>query len=175
MRVRKVEVLAVPVLESHIEAMRLIAEQRMISIDRLASEMIAKETQRQRKLLGGGAAVAQPDGASNPKAMTKAQKKRAGADSAEDTLLRNIGKQIRLRRLLMGMSQAELSKKAGFSRAFIVDVESGNRSIGLDNLYHLASLLEIEGSHLVHMAEQMSVDLSAQNEVIDCGTSEPEE
>jgi len=175
MRVRKVEVLAVPVLESHIEAMRLIAEQRMISIDRLASEMIAKETQRQRKLLGGGAGVAQVDGTGNVKVPAKSGKKKAESHSPEDTLLRNIGKQIRLRRLLLGMSQAELSKKAGFSRAFIVDVESGNRSIGLDNLYHLASMLDMDGSHLVHLAEQMSVDPNAKHEVIDCGTADPQE
>lgn len=175
MRVRKVEVLAVPVLESHIEAMRLIAEQRMISIDRLASEMIAKETQRQRKLLGGGAGVAAGDAAGGSKPLSKPARKRAESVSEEDILLRNIGKQIRLRRLLMGMSQAELSKKAGFSRAFIVDVESGNRSIGLDNLYHLASMLDIEGSHLVHLAEQMSVGVEAKHEVIDCGTTDPQE
>ncbi|HNB22709.1 MAG TPA: helix-turn-helix transcriptional regulator [Candidatus Melainabacteria bacterium] len=173
MRVRKVEVLAVPVLESHIEAMRLIAEQRMISIDRLASEMIAKETQRQSKLLGGGAGTV---GAETPvKPQVKPSKKKPHSDAPEDLLVRSIGKQIRLRRLLMGMSQAELSKRAGFSRAFIVDVESGNRSIGLDNLYQLASILEIEGSHLVHLAEQMNIDPTVRNEVIDCGTGDPQE
>ncbi len=159
MRGRKVEVLEVPVLASHIETMRLIAEKRMISVDRLASEMIAKEIQLQRKLVDAfdkkvshtesdAKTPASPSKVHAPTLKTSPPAKR------KDTLLQRIGIQIKKKRLEMGLSQIELSKKAGFSRAFIVDIESGNRSMGLDNLYQLASALDMEGSYLVQLAEQ---------------------
>ncbi len=153
MRGRKVEVLEVPVLASHIETMRQIAERRMISVDRLASEMIAKEIQMQRKLFdafdkkGAQAEAKSNSKAGSPKPAVKAYK-------PKDTLLKRIGEQVKKRRLEMGMSQYELSQASGFSRTFIVDIESGNRSLGLDNLYHLASVGDMDGSQLVLLAEQ---------------------
>src|SRR5688572_18092695 len=115
MRGRKVEVLEVPVLASHIETMRQIAERRMISVDRLASEMIAKEIQMQRKLFdafdkkGGQAEAKSNSKAGSPKPAVKAYK-------PKDTLLKRIGEQVKKRRLEMGMSQYELSQASGFSR-----------------------------------------------------------
>ena len=153
MRGRKVEVLEVPVLASHIETMRQIAERRMISVDRLASEMIAKEIQMQRKLFVAlDKKGTQAEAKSNPKAGTA--KHSVKTDKPKDTLLKRIGEQVKKRRLEMNMSQYELSQVSGFSRTFIVDIESGNRSLGLDNLYHLASVLDMDGSQLVLLAEQ---------------------
>jgi ribosome-binding protein aMBF1 (putative translation factor) len=162
MRGRKVEVLEVPVLASHIETMRQIAERRMISVDRLASEMIAKEIQLQRKLFIAFDRKGPPSG-SNPKSKVEPSKRTPKTAKPKDSLLKRIGVQIRKKRLKMEMSQYELSQKAGFSRAFIVDIESGNRSMGLDNLYHLASILEMEGSELVHLAEHGSEELSVED------------
>lgn len=153
MRGRKVEVLEVPVLASHIETMRQIAERRMISVDRLASEMLAKEIQMQRKLI---VAFDKKSVRDESKLNSKLVQSKSSIKTAKpkDSLLKRIGNQVKKRRLELGMSQYELSRKAGFSRTFIVDIESGNRSLGLDNLYHLASVLDMDGSQLVLLAEQ---------------------
>ena len=159
MRARKVEVLEVPVLASHIVTMRQIAEQRMITVDRLASEIIAKEIQLQRKLFVAFDRKGAPTN-SNPKSKIESSMRTSKPTKSKDTLLERIGIQIKKRRLELKMSQFELSQKAGFSRTFIVDIECGNRSIGLDNLYHLASILDMEGSELVHRSEQCSEESS---------------
>ncbi len=146
MRAKKFEVLSVPVLASHMETIRLIAERRMISVDQLASEILTKELRAQGKLvLALGRTEKRSTQPSQINPPIKLRQK--------DSFLEKIGIEVRRRRMVLGFSQLDLAKKAGFSRAYISDVENGYRNLGLDNLYQIAAALGVDGSFLVHKAE----------------------
>lgn len=156
MRAKKFEVLSVPVLASHMETIKLIAERRMISVDQLASEILTKELRAQGKLVE---ALGRSERATQPRQINPPIKLRQ-----KDSFLEKIGIEVRKRRMVLGMSQLELAKKAGFSRAYISDVENGYRNLGLDNLYQIAAALGVDGSFLVHKAEFDGAEILQQAE-----------
>ena len=55
-------------------------------------------------------------------------------------------KQIRKKR---GLNQTQLSKKIGLSRTSIVNMESGNQKISIDNLYMLCKILDVKSSEFL--------------------------
>jgi transcriptional regulator with XRE-family HTH domain len=59
-------------------------------------------------------------------------------------LQREFGDRIRARRAELGLSQEALAHRAGLQRAYIGQLETGMRSVGLDNLGRLAKALEMD-------------------------------
>ena len=51
---------------------------------------------------------------------------------------------LKERRLTHGLSQAELAKKAGVSRAWIAKMETGHRHPDLDTIIRVAGTLDLE-------------------------------
>ena len=60
-----------------------------------------------------------------------------------------LGERIRALRELRGISQGELSKRSGVSRAYVWQLESANHSLGYKILKRLAAALEIPLPFLV--------------------------
>lgn len=60
-----------------------------------------------------------------------------------------LGEQVRSRRLERGLSQEQLSEKAGLDRTYVSSLESGKRNPAFSTLIKLASALEVELAELV--------------------------
>ena len=74
------------------------------------------------------------------------------------TLVRKVlGQRLRALRKQRALSQQRLGKESGLSREFIGDVERGERSISLDNLYHLAVALGVPLRDLTDIGNQYTV------------------
>ena len=58
-------------------------------------------------------------------------------------LLKTVGKQVRLRREKLGISQEELAYRCGLHRTYIGSVERGERNIGLLNVFRICKALQI--------------------------------
>ncbi|MFW6015841.1 MAG: helix-turn-helix domain-containing protein [bacterium] len=58
-------------------------------------------------------------------------------------LLQNIGDRLRKIRLANNMTQEELASKAGFSRSYYTEIETGKRNTSIFNLYKLIKSLGI--------------------------------
>jgi len=67
----------------------------------------------------------------------------------EDDLLKQFGYSLRTIRKQAGLSQEDLATKAGFSRSYYTEIETGKRNISILNLYRLAEALGIESAHLL--------------------------
>lgn len=61
---------------------------------------------------------------------------------------KRFGLAIRQRRYELGISQEELSFRAGLHRTYISDIERGSRNTSLENIEKLAKALEISVSAL---------------------------
>ncbi len=61
----------------------------------------------------------------------------------EEKVLKGFGSRLRTLRLLQGYTQEELAAKAGFSRSYYTEIETGKRNISLLNLHRLAQHLQI--------------------------------
>jgi transcriptional regulator with XRE-family HTH domain len=61
----------------------------------------------------------------------------------ENQLLINIGKQVRLRREKLGISQEELSDRCGLHRTYIGSVERGERNVSLINIFRICKALQV--------------------------------
>jgi transcriptional regulator with XRE-family HTH domain len=59
-------------------------------------------------------------------------------------LQREFGDRIRSRRADLGLSQEALADRAGLQRAYIGQLETGMRNVGLNNLARLARALDID-------------------------------
>jgi transcriptional regulator with XRE-family HTH domain len=59
-------------------------------------------------------------------------------------LQREFGDRIRARRDELGLTQEALAHRADLQRAYIGQLETGMRSVGLDNLGRIAKALEID-------------------------------
>jgi len=55
-----------------------------------------------------------------------------------------FGARVRELRLAAGLSQEELAHRAELDRSYVGQVERGERNISLDNIYRLATTLEIQ-------------------------------
>lgn len=67
----------------------------------------------------------------------------------QDKILRHFGDRLRAIRKQNGLSQEDLAEKAGFSRSYYTEVETGKRNVSLLNLHLLAEALDIELSDLL--------------------------
>jgi transcriptional regulator with XRE-family HTH domain len=54
-----------------------------------------------------------------------------------------LGRVIRLRRVTLGISQAELANRAGIDRTYVSDVEAGTRNLSLGVTERLADALGV--------------------------------
>ncbi|MBE9019179.1 transcriptional regulator [Chroococcidiopsis sp. CCALA 051] len=61
---------------------------------------------------------------------------------------KRFGLAVRQRRQKLGLSQEELSFRAGLHRTYISDIERGSRNVSLENIERLAKALEISVSTL---------------------------
>lgn len=61
----------------------------------------------------------------------------------------SIGERIRHRRTELGLTQDDLSQKAGISKSFLSDVENGKRSIGAETLYDLGRAMAVSLDYLM--------------------------
>lgn len=59
-----------------------------------------------------------------------------------------LGERVRARRQELGLSQEQLSEKAGLDRTYVSSLESGRRNPAFSTLLKLASALEIDLSEL---------------------------
>jgi transcriptional regulator with XRE-family HTH domain len=69
----------------------------------------------------------------------------------ENLILKQFGIQLRKIRISRGFTQEELAAKAGFSRSYYTEIETGKRNISLLNLYRLVECLGINLSELFNM------------------------
>lgn len=64
-------------------------------------------------------------------------------------LLQRFGEHLRHCRITRNLTQEELAAKAGFSRSYYTEIETGKRNISLLNLKKLADCLEISLTKLL--------------------------
>ena len=62
---------------------------------------------------------------------------------------KQVGERIRKARLAKGLSQEELAFEADLHRAYIGQIERGEKNIGVQNLQKIASALKIKISKLI--------------------------
>jgi transcriptional regulator with XRE-family HTH domain len=60
------------------------------------------------------------------------------------TMYEALGQRISKRRKSLGLTQEMLGERADISRASVASIEAGRQRISLDQLYDLASALELE-------------------------------
>jgi len=60
------------------------------------------------------------------------------------TMYEALGQRISKRRKSLGLTQEMLAERADFSRASVASIEAGRQRISLDQLYDLASALELD-------------------------------
>lgn len=54
-----------------------------------------------------------------------------------------FGRRVRAIREAAGLSQEQLAELAGLHRTYVSSLERGQRNVGLDNIYALASALKV--------------------------------
>ncbi len=62
---------------------------------------------------------------------------------------KHVGDKIRDYRIAKGLSQEALAHEAGLHRAYIGQIERGEKNIGVQNLEKIASALKIKISKLI--------------------------
>ena len=62
---------------------------------------------------------------------------------------KEIGRRVRLRRDLFGLSREQLAEKIEVSYQFIGDIEYGNRGMSLETLYKMSQVLEISADYFL--------------------------
>lgn len=62
---------------------------------------------------------------------------------------KQVGRNIRKYRKKKGLSQEELGFEAGLHRAYVGQIERGEKNIGLINLEKIAKALNISVDHLI--------------------------
>ena len=62
---------------------------------------------------------------------------------------KQVGSRIRKYRLAKGLSQEELAFEADLHRAYIGQIERGEKNIGVQNLQKIATALKIKMSKLI--------------------------
>ena len=66
----------------------------------------------------------------------------------EDTLLKSLGINIKIKRINLGLSQEKFALQIGMDRTYFSAVESGKRNISIKNLKKIADGLNITLSEL---------------------------
>lgn len=67
----------------------------------------------------------------------------------EEEILKQFGEWLRTIRKKSGLSQEDLAEKAGFSRSYYTEIETGKRNISLLNLHRLAEALGVTPADLL--------------------------
>ena len=65
-------------------------------------------------------------------------------ETSMDSIVDRVGLRIRIAREERGLSQEELGTLAGLHRAYIGQIERGEKNIGLKNLERIAKALDVE-------------------------------
>jgi ribosome-binding protein aMBF1 (putative translation factor) len=73
--------------------------------------------------------------------------------TGDEILVRTLAQVLERRRQEVGISQEELSKRAGISRTYLSDIERGLRNISVGTLTKLAAAMAISPSKLLATAE----------------------
>ena len=60
-----------------------------------------------------------------------------------------FGKNLRERRLALGLSQEELAEHADLHRTYVGSAERGERNVSLENIVRLADALKVKPSDLL--------------------------
>ena len=76
------------------------------------------------------------------KATRRQQARGRQADGAPNPIDVHVGKRIKLRRALLGMSQEELAAKLGITFQQIQKYEKGNNRVGASRLYDMVNALD---------------------------------
>lgn len=77
-----------------------------------------------------------------------------GKDKDRDRILMALGDTIRERRLHLGLSQEGLADHAGLHRTYIGSVERGERNVSLENIFRIATALELPAWQMLRRSEQ---------------------
>ena len=64
-----------------------------------------------------------------------------------------LGRNVRTRRLALGLSQEKLAEKAGLHWTYIGGIERGERNVSLLNIVKLAAALNTTAPQLLHGVE----------------------
>lgn len=80
-------------------------------------------------------------------------------DTADSTLLRAVGGQVRRRRADLGLTLAGLAESSGISTRFLADVEAGRANISILNLSHVARALGTSPQELLNAPRVPTVAL----------------
>ena len=76
--------------------------------------------------------------------------------SHSPSLRQAFGQAVRGRRKELGLSQEELGERADLHRTYVSQVERGLKSPSLTSIEHLAKVLRVRPSELVHAAEKLA-------------------
>jgi transcriptional regulator with XRE-family HTH domain len=71
-----------------------------------------------------------------------------------EELYRSLGERVATLRTNVGLTQEALGSRIGMRRASVASIEAGRQSVTLDQLYQLASALELES-----LSELISLDV----------------
>lgn len=82
-----------------------------------------------------------------------------------------VGKKIRERRLICGLSQADLAKKAGISPQQIQKYETGVTRATIDKLYELAEALSVDISYFLTNISENAAELHCEKKTFDYDNS----
>ncbi|MCB2386306.1 helix-turn-helix domain-containing protein [Thalassolituus alkanivorans] len=72
-------------------------------------------------------------------------------------LLLAIGRNVRRQRLLLDITQEELSARSGLHPTYISEVERGKRNLTVVSLFRLAGALETEPSRILELVNSSPV------------------
>ena len=68
----------------------------------------------------------------------------SGASMDEQSIYRELGRAVATRRKMVGLTQAEVAKDVGISRASIANIESGRQKVLLHQVYGLVKALDLK-------------------------------
>lgn len=60
-----------------------------------------------------------------------------------------FGKRVRIRRLVLGLTQEQLAEKIGVCAAYIGHIERGSRKLSVETLYALCRALDVSADWLM--------------------------
>lgn len=67
---------------------------------------------------------------------------------------KEFGRNLRKRRVALGLSQEKLAERAGVHRTYVGSVERGERNVSLENIARLARALGLSASTLMEGVDQ---------------------
>ena len=70
--------------------------------------------------------------------------------TVKDELRKQIGQNVRQRRLELNMTQEELAAKIGYSHEHCVQVENGSKGLSIQSLQQMAAALNVSTDYLIY-------------------------